>query len=83
MVLMIKIPNAAAQSNELIANRLAGGQSLENGLDYGADTLKTLADEQRSLSGRDLVRVILACVGGDRAGKARSKKQPRRRPSKR
>jgi hypothetical protein len=41
------------------------------------------------LSGRDLVRVILACVEGDRGGPRRgkttskSKRQPRRRTSKR
>ena len=32
-----------------------GGIEWKNGLDYGADTLKTLADEQRPLSGSDLV----------------------------
>ena len=37
------------------------------------------------LSGRDLVRVILACVEGDRGHprRSKSKKQPRRRSSKR
>jgi len=37
------------------------------------------------LSGRDLVRVILACAEGDRAQprRSKSKKQPRRRTSKR
>ena len=32
-----------------------GGIEWENGLDYGADTLKMMADEQRPVSGRDLV----------------------------
>src|ERR1700724_3491564 len=32
-----------------------GGIAWENGLDYGADTVKMLADEQRQLSGTDLV----------------------------
>jgi DNA-binding transcriptional regulator YiaG len=32
-----------------------GGIAWENGLDYGADTVKMLADEQRPLSGGDLV----------------------------
>ncbi len=32
-----------------------GGIEWENGLDYGADTLKMLADEQRPVSGADLV----------------------------
>jgi len=32
-----------------------GGIEWENGLDYGADTLKVLADEQRPVSGADLV----------------------------
>src|SRR5262245_27535449 len=32
-----------------------GGVAWENGLDYGADTLKMLADEQRPVSGADLV----------------------------
>ena len=31
------------------------GVEWENGLDYGADTLKTMADEQRPMSGADLV----------------------------
>ncbi len=31
------------------------GIEWENGLDYGADTLKMMADEQRSVSGADLV----------------------------
>jgi hypothetical protein len=31
------------------------GIEWDNGLDYGADTLKMMADEQRSLSGADLV----------------------------
>jgi len=35
------------------------------------------------LSGRDLVRVILASVEGDKGRPRRSKKQPRRRSSKR
>jgi uncharacterized protein DUF2442 len=30
------------------------GVEWENGIDYGADTLKTMADEQRPLGGRDL-----------------------------
>src|SRR6266849_5863540 len=32
-----------------------GGVAWENGLDYGADTLKMMADEQRPVSGADLV----------------------------
>jgi hypothetical protein len=32
-----------------------GGIEWENGLDYGADTLKMMADEQRPISGADLV----------------------------
>jgi hypothetical protein len=32
-----------------------GGVEWENGLDYGADTLRMLADEQRPVSGADLV----------------------------
>jgi hypothetical protein len=32
-----------------------GGIEWDNGLDYGADTLKMMADEQRLVSGRDLV----------------------------
>ena len=32
-----------------------GGIEWENGLDYGADTLKMMADEQRPVSGADLV----------------------------
>jgi DNA-binding transcriptional regulator YiaG len=32
-----------------------GGIAWKNGLDYGADTAKMLADEQRPLSGSDLV----------------------------
>lgn len=32
-----------------------GGIEWQNGLDYGADTLKMMADEQRPVSGRDLV----------------------------
>ncbi len=32
-----------------------GGIEWENGLDYGADTLKIMADEQRPISGADLV----------------------------
>jgi hypothetical protein len=32
-----------------------GGVEWENGLDYGADTLKMLADEQRPVSGADLI----------------------------
>lgn len=32
-----------------------GGIEWENGLDYGADTIKMLADEQRLVSGADLV----------------------------
>jgi hypothetical protein len=32
-----------------------GGIEWENGLDYGADTLKMLADEQRPVSGADFV----------------------------
>lgn len=32
-----------------------GGIEWENGLDYGADTLKTMADEQRPMSGADLI----------------------------
>ncbi len=32
-----------------------GGIEWDNGLDYGADTLKMMADEQRPVSGRDLV----------------------------
>jgi hypothetical protein len=31
-----------------------GGIEWENGLDYGADTLKVMADEQRPMSGADL-----------------------------
>ena len=31
------------------------GIEWDNGLDYGADTLKMLADEQRPVSGADLV----------------------------
>lgn len=31
-----------------------GGIEWENGLDYGADTLKTMAEEQRPMSGTDL-----------------------------
>src|SRR6202521_188878 len=31
-----------------------GGIEWENGLDYGADTLKLMADEQRPVSGADL-----------------------------
>jgi hypothetical protein len=31
-----------------------GGVEWENGLDYGADTLKMMADEQRPISGADL-----------------------------
>jgi hypothetical protein len=31
-----------------------GGVAWENGLDYGADTLKMMADEQRPVSGADL-----------------------------
>src|SRR5712664_1997264 len=31
-----------------------GGIAWRNGLDYGADTLKTLADEQRPVTGADL-----------------------------
>jgi hypothetical protein len=34
---------------------LGGGIEWRNGLDYGADTLKMMADEQRPVSGRDLV----------------------------
>jgi hypothetical protein len=33
-----------------------GGIEWENGLDYGADTLKTMADEQRPVSGSDLAQ---------------------------
>src|SRR5215471_1886949 len=32
-----------------------GGIEWENGLDYGADTLRTMADEQRPVTGADLV----------------------------
>jgi hypothetical protein len=32
-----------------------GGIAWKNGLDYGADTLRTLADEQRPVTGADLV----------------------------
>ncbi len=32
-----------------------GGIAWENGLDYGADTLRTLAEEQRPMRGADLV----------------------------
>jgi hypothetical protein len=32
-----------------------GGIEWENGLDYGADTLKMMADEQRPVTGADLV----------------------------
>jgi hypothetical protein len=32
-----------------------GGIAWENGLDYGADTLRTMADEQRPVTGADLV----------------------------
>jgi hypothetical protein len=33
-----------------------GGIEWENGLDYGADTLKMMADEQRPMRGADLVK---------------------------
>jgi len=35
--------------------RFGAGIEWENGLDYGADTLKMMADEQRPVSGTDLI----------------------------
>jgi hypothetical protein len=47
------LDDAAAFRKVRIAD-FGGGIEWPNGLDYGADTLKMLADEQRPLSGADL-----------------------------
>jgi Protein of unknown function (DUF2442) len=41
-------------------SHFGGGIEWENGLDYGADTLKMMADEQRPVSGSDLAAFELA-----------------------
>jgi len=41
---------------EVRPTEFGGGIEWDNGLDYGADTLKLLADEQKVLTGRDLAR---------------------------
>src|SRR5438046_7580408 len=46
--------NAAAFRNVQLS-AFGGGIEWENGLDYGADTLKIMADEQRPVSGPDLI----------------------------
>ena len=45
----------AAEFRKVYLSAFGGGIEWRNGLDYGADTLKMMADEQRPVSGRDLV----------------------------
>jgi hypothetical protein len=48
------LDDLAAFRNVHVAD-FGGGVEWENGLDYGADTLKLMADEQRPVSGADLI----------------------------
>ena len=48
------LDDAAAFRSVHVAD-FGGGVEWENGLDYGADTLKLMADEQHPLSGADLI----------------------------
>jgi Protein of unknown function (DUF2442) len=45
----------AAAFRKVHLSAFGGGIEWENGLDYGADTLKMMADEQRPVRGHDLV----------------------------
>jgi uncharacterized protein DUF2442 len=45
----------AAAFRKVHVSAFGGGIEWENGLDYGADTLKMMSDEQRPVSGHDLV----------------------------
>jgi len=47
--------NQPAAFRKIHVADFGGGIEWENGLDYGADTLKMMADEQRPMSGADLV----------------------------
>ena len=47
--------NKPAAFRKIRVADFGGGIEWENGLDYGADTLKMMADEQRPISGADLV----------------------------
>jgi hypothetical protein len=47
--------NRPAAFRKIHVADFGGGIEWENGLDYGADTLKMMADEQRPMSGADLV----------------------------
>ncbi len=47
--------NQPAAFRKIRVADFGGGIEWENGLDYGADTLKLMADEQRPVSGADLV----------------------------
>src|SRR5258708_13297552 len=49
------LDQAAAFRKVRVAD-FGGGIEWENGLDYGADTLKMMADEQRPMTGADLVK---------------------------
>jgi Protein of unknown function (DUF2442) len=44
-----------AEFRRVRRSAFGGGIEWQNGLDYGADTLKMMADEQRPVSGRDLI----------------------------
>lgn len=48
--------NDAAAFRTVRVIDFGGGIAWDNGLDYGADTLKTMAEEQRRLTGADLVQ---------------------------
>jgi hypothetical protein len=47
--------NRPAAFRKIHVADFGGGIEWENGLDYGSDTLKMMADEQRPMSGADLV----------------------------
>ena len=47
--------NQPAAFRKIHVADFGGGIEWENGLDYGSDTLKMMADEQRPMSGADLV----------------------------
>ena len=54
------LDNPAAFRKVKVAD-FGGGVEWDNGLDYAADTLRTMADEQRPVTGADLVAFESEC----------------------